>query len=389
VQAQILKLAYLSNSMVPSEEANAVHVVKMCAAFNALGLEVSLFARAPVEPLPNIDAFYGVEASFETVYCPWPPFRGIGGWIYGRTVQKKLAEKRPPDLIYARDLYSLWFVSRHGIPFLYEAHQPPPTAFHRLLLGHILSRSGFLAVVVISKSLGQMLSGIYPALRKETLVVAPDSADEVDLDSVAFDGSLPGRTAAVRIGYAGSFTAGRGIDILLRVAQSMPGIDFHLFGGPDHIVKVIQQGSGHLENVYFHGFVAHATLSAYLAQMDILVAPYQQRVTLRGNRGDTSRWMSPLKLFEYMAMGKAIVCSDLPVIREVLTDGENALLCAPQEVGAWKDAIRFLAENPDVRERLGTRAKTLHASRYTWKHRCRKVLKVAAERSTRLRNDTD
>ncbi|MBW1680346.1 MAG: glycosyltransferase family 4 protein [Deltaproteobacteria bacterium] len=389
MSGKIHKIAYLSNSKIPSAEANAVHVVKMCAAFTALGLEVSLFARKPRLSSSEIGEFYGVQASFETVYCPWPRLRGLGGWIYGRAVQRELARRAAPDLIYARDLYSLWFASRDGVPFIYEAHQPPATVFHRRLLGKILSRSGFVALVVISRRLGQILTGIYPGLPKEALVVAPDGADEVDMGAVVLERLLPGRSKALRVGYAGSFTAGRGIGLLLRVAGSLPRVDFHLFGGPDYPVKGYQRRAEHHENVHFHGFVPHAVLNGYLAQMDVLVAPYQPRVTLKGNRGDNSGWMSPLKIFEYMAVGKAIVCSDLPVIREVLSDGDNALLCPPRDETAWAEAIRFLGENPDIRRRLGTKARAIHAARFTWRQRCRKVLSVAAERRDRSGNGPD
>ena len=60
-----------------------------------------------------------------------------------------------------------------------------------------------------------------------------------------------------------------------------------------------------------------------------LIAPYQPVVTLHGGVGDNSQWVCPLKLFDYMAAGKPIICSDHPVIRETVEHERDALICAP------------------------------------------------------------
>ena len=65
-----------------------------------------------------------------------------------------------------------------------------------------------------------------------------------------------------------------------------------------------------------------------MADCDILIAPYAAQVSHAGG-GDIGRWMSPLKLFEYMAAERPVVTADLPVLREVVRDGETALLCPP------------------------------------------------------------
>ena len=90
-----------------------------------------------------------------------------------------------------------------------------------------------------------------------------------------------------------------------------------------------------------------------------------------GGRLDTARWMSPLKMFEYMAMGRAIVSSDLPVLREVL--GEDCAILAPPDVeSAWIAALRRL-EDADLRDRLAGAARA-RAPDYSWSRRVRTML---------------
>ena len=95
---------------------------------------------------------------------------------------------------------------------------------------------------------------------------------------------------------------------------------------------------------------------------------------LGGKGCNLSDWMSPLKLFEYMGHGKAIVCSDLPVLREVLTDGVNARLANPDAPEEWVSAIRALHSSPETRVALGARARIDFVEKYSWDRRAEHIL---------------
>jgi len=84
--------------------------------------------------------------------------------------------------------------------------------------------------------------------------------------------------------------------------------------------------------------------------------------------------MSPLKMFEYMAAGKPIIASDLPVLREVLAHEHNALLVPPQNLEAWLAAVRRLQDDEQLRQELGRTASREQASLYSWDARARTVL---------------
>ena len=111
-----------------------------------------------------------------------------------------------------------------------------------------------------------------------------------------------------------------------------------------------------------------------MAECDILIAPYAAQVSHVGG-GDIGRWMSPLKLFEYMSAERPIVTSDLPVLCEIVKDGHTALLCPPGNAPAFADALRRLAADPDLRARLGAASRDLLEAEYTWEKRARSVLK--------------
>ena len=116
-------------------------------------------------------------------------------------------------------------------------------------------------------------------------------------------------------------------------------------------------------------------IDRYRVAFDALIAPYRRRVyAAGGDRWDTARWMSPLKIFEYMASGVPMLASDLPTIREVLTHDANALLCDPDDIGEWCRALERVRDDRELAARLAANARTEFDERYTWHQRARAVL---------------
>ena len=119
-------------------------------------------------------------------------------------------------------------------------------------------------------------------------------------------------------------------------------------------------------NLHFHGQLAPAQVAAWQQSMDVLLAPYQRSVP-------TVEWMSPLKIFEYMASGVPMIASDLPVLREVLVPDQTAILVEPHDVAQWEAALTSL-RNPVLRRRFSQTAFGTVSQRFTWRHRARAVL---------------
>jgi glycosyltransferase involved in cell wall biosynthesis len=157
--------------------------------------------------------------------------------------------------------------------------------------------------------------------------------------------------------YTGHFYRGRGIDILFHLAESFPWAQFVWVGGREGDLHPIRRKvkESRLSNVVVTGFVDNQTLPLYQSAADILLMPYER--TIAGSSGGNSADIcSPMKLFEYMAAGRAIITSDLPVIREVLND-ENAAFCPPENLDAWADTLGGLIDHPEKREQLGRNAR--------------------------------
>jgi glycosyltransferase involved in cell wall biosynthesis len=124
--------------------------------------------------------------------------------------------------------------------------------------------------------------------------------------------------------------------------------------------------------VLFTGFIPNQDLPLYQAAGDILLMPYSRSIMGSSGSADSAAVASPMKMFEYMAAGRAIVSSDLPVIREILSE-TNAIFCKPDEPEDWRQALESLLKDDRRRIELGRRAQ-LEVQGYTWIARARRIM---------------
>ncbi|GAA0463705.1 glycosyltransferase family 4 protein [Streptomyces olivaceiscleroticus] len=368
-----MRIAYLHSGSIPSIYANGIHVMRMCDAFTDAGHEVVLYALPGTAPAEDVHGYYGTRNCFAVRTVAQSPLPGLGVWSRARRVRADLRRQGLPDLLYGRDLRALLACSDLA-PLVYETHLLWSGRAARGIESLLLRRRNLRRVVFVSEALADDYRLAFPhlgSLRGADLVTAHDCADPVpDTGPVAH---LPGRTKALKIGYVGHLYPGRGTDVILDVAERLPDADFHLVGGTA-ADRAHWQSRSRLPHVHFHGHLPPAAIAPYHRAFDIVLAPYQRKAYCAGGVGEISRWVSPMKLFEYMAYGKAVIASDLPVLREVLTDGVNCLLCPPDSTEAWAAAVKRLAGDPGLRAALGNEARRQLLQHHTWRARAQQVL---------------
>jgi len=375
------RIDYLSHSRVPSRDANSIQVMRMCAALAEQGARVTLFCRLE-ERLGSAElcARYGVPASFEIRGLRLRRVPVLTRGAYSLITLARLWRRPRPDWIHARDPYLLagvvlcpWLRA----PLTLEVHRPPRGPLESLLFRWILSSARLRHLVVISEALGRELVRRYGRRAESRLLLARDGAQ------VRARAAPPERRrgAEARIAYLGGLAPGKGMELIAELAPLLPEHSFEVVGGsPEELRHWRGRIAG--EHVRWHGFLPPERAQELLGDFDVVLAPYQERVLVGAKRVDVSPWMSPLKLFEYMAAGKAIVASDLPVLREFLRDGENARLVSAQDARAWATVVRELCADPAQRERLGDRARGELERHYTWEQRARRLLAALQEPPT-------
>lgn len=366
-----MKILYLSGFPIPSRAAHAVHAMKMCQALAKNGHEVILFACGREhDRLEDLHGYYGVQNNFSVKLMPLVGVRGATLFSLPQLYQELRTFDRRDTLVYARSIYGASLAARLGFRIVYEAHAPPPHALIHWLEKRLFRAEGFRKLIVISDSLRQIYLALYGPIRG--IEVCHDAAD-ISPAGGAPEYAWPGRPDRLQIGYVGHLYRGRGIDVILRCAARLPHDDFHIVGGTARDLQHWRkQGGG---NVYFQGFIPPAQVPLVLSHCDVLLLPYQKGLSLGGRKIDTSGWMSPMKLFEYMAARRVIIASDLPVLREVLNEG-NAILVQPDDLDGWVSAITG-CEDREHRNRLAAAAYADFVANYTWERRAARALQGA------------
>jgi glycosyltransferase involved in cell wall biosynthesis len=365
------RIVYIAGSIVPGRAANAVQVMKMCNALAGHGAQVTLLVPARPERergVGDVYEYYGVKRAFDIEWLRWPTLPGRGHAF--AVIAARRARALCPDLVYGRHLASCAFAVAMGLPTVWESHAwvEPRRWVDRLQLEYLLRRKRLLRVVAISEALRQVYSAKWPWLASR-LIVAHDGADP--RGSHEPNG---GEQKRLRVGYVGSLYDGRGMELLEQLAPRAPDMDFHVVGGERGSVDHWSARMSACSNVTFHGYQTPDRAQSMSKEFDVLVAPYQRRISGWGSGANTVKWMSPLKIFEYMSARRPIICSDLPVLREILEHDRNALLCPPDDVDAWLEALRRVQADPELRKRLGRQAETDLLRWYTWAARAARVM---------------
>lgn len=372
-----MRIFYMASSILPSQEANSVHVMKMSHALAKRGHDVTLYApnrwREREPGVSDVFDFYGVDNIFRLKRFPHNyrfSYQHPLSLVLSQGYLLKEMLLRRPQLVYGRDLFGCRLAARLGFPTMFEAHgplrfkegSPFDKAFKELLsspnLRRIVVNTGTLKDILVQDT----------GVSAEKVLSAHNACDEVRDHS--FPDFVPGRADAVKVCYAGNLYRGRGIELLIRLAEIFTDMDFHILGGTEEDVrhwKPAQDGG----NIFFHGYKPHAEVQRYLNASDVLIAPYQRQVFTRPG-DEISSHISPVKLFEYMASRKAILTTALPSICEVFNE-RNAMLVDPTGDDAWIAALDRLRDKP-TRDRLAEQAYQDFQRGHTWEKRVDAVL---------------
>ncbi|MCC7207658.1 MAG: glycosyltransferase family 4 protein [Anaerolineae bacterium] len=383
-------LYYLANIRLPTEKAHGLQIMQNCEAFAASGARVTLFAARRINTpelarVRDVWAHYNVARAFEVrrVPCldlfPWLErvsarlAFAIQALTYTLALWLWMLVRRA-DVYYSRDVLTLVLLSlvKPRRALVYEAHQRSRSGPGRWLQRACARRCGL--VVAVTES----LAGALREMGAARALVAHDGFRAERFAGMPAKGEARARlhlpADAFVVGYVGrlhTMSMSKGVDTLVEAAaRAERPLHVLLVGGPQTMAEALRdrwRALG-LPDSHFHapGDVPAADVPAYLAAFDVgtMTLPWTPHFAYDA---------SPLKLFEYMAAGCAILASDLPSVREVLRDGDNALLVPPGDADALAGALRRLYDDRGLVARLGAAANA-ESAHFTWTARAARIL---------------
>lgn len=370
-----MRIVCIAASFVPSNTANSIQALKATHALAELGHEITLLVPgAGGRSWEELRGHYGLRVPFAVEWLPENlTFRRYDFAL--KAVRR--ARQLEPDLVYTWVLQAAVLSLGRGIPTLLELHDRVTGRFGPWLFRRFWRSRTPKRVLTNTEALRQALIESFDLPpQMDQVRVGPNGVELerfADLPTPAEARKALGLPEGFTVGYTGHFYAGRGMALMLALAKALPRFRFLWVGGqPDDVnlwrQRLQDEGAA---NVTLTGFVDNAILPQYQAAADVLLMPYGPRIAGSGG-GNSAKIASPMKMFEYMAAGRPIVTSDLPVIHEVLNEG-LALFCPPEDLWAWQAALTSLEADPTRREALGAAAKAA-VTAYSWTARAEHAL---------------
>ncbi len=383
-----MKISYISHTRFPTEKAHGHQIARVCEALTQLQHDVTLVApdiRRNV--MQDFKKYYALRSAFSLVLLPTKDAL-LSKCIPGRfafyfTMRSYRASlsvfltKHRSDLLYTRSPHLLSILLSTRLPVLLELHTLPRYGRRRFVW--LCNRCKRIVCLTTPMRNELVTWGVDP---KKTIV----EGDAVDLERFS---ALPSAKSAKRtfnlpadakvIGYVGSLitmdSVEKGVDLLFRAAMQLKKLQYPVFvfvvGGPAAWCIRYRKAALHAglteESFHFQGHIASKRVPEAMAACDILVYPAPAK-----KHPYFLRDTSPLKLFEYLASGRPVVCADIPPIRDIV-DASVVRFARPGSASSLAGAIRDVLDHPnDAKTRA---SKSLEIIReHTWKKRMDRIV---------------
>jgi glycosyltransferase involved in cell wall biosynthesis len=370
-----MKIACISTSQVPSSTANSIQLMKVCHSLVEIGHEVQLWVPG-VENAPwqALAGRYGLQTEFVIHWMKSYRFLRRYDFVWKSFHQ---AEDWGANLVYTWMPQVGTLAVSKGLPAVLELHDRPTGLMGPFFVRRFIQMRGRKRLLIITCALKQAVEiALGLSINPAEIQIAPNGVEAeryANLPDPPAARALLGLSEKLTAVYAGHFYQGRGIDLLMGLAERFPEVQFLWVGGTSQSCEKLNQDliRRRISNVVLTGFVDNSRLPVYQAAGEILLMPYERSIA-GSSGGNSADICSPMKMFEYLACGRAILSSDLPVLHEVLND-ENACFCEPENLESWAAGIKRLMTDSIYRSEISRQALITSAG-YTWQKRAERSL---------------
>lgn len=331
-------VTYVYGQVLPNTAANSGAVMELTKALARRGVEMALVRPRGGADDETIRQAYDLGDSVRLHSAPEPVGRSWQVQLFLKALQIK-----PGGVVVTRMAQVAVLAALVGRPVVLELHQHLDTVRRWWLWRGMLHlrRSGI------------VVAALTPAIehRFDTRAV-PAVSGFVQIPSGAVDLAGAWPAAEFDVGYIGSFLSGKGLELVAEIAAARPTVRFVVFGDAKTNPSLAHRLS-QLDNVTLGGHVARRDLSAALHHFTVGLAPY----AVEGFGGTslpfvTADSLSSLKVVEYMSASRVVVASRIPAVEAAVRDELEALLCRPDILDDWLNAIDRCLADPALARRL-------------------------------------
>ena len=331
------KLFYVAYSSIPSSLPSSLQIIKTCENFSKNKFNVTLLKPGTGNKKLSIKKYYDLKYLVNIKEFPsiksFP--QGLNFYIYSFYCLFFIL-RNGTSITVTRNYFFCYLLVIFKKKVILEIHHDTNVEgrITKLILNYsnFLNNSNLINIVAITKSVKNLFIKKYDVnLNKITVLPSGSSIKIYKLPIIS-------NKKRLCVGYFGSISPSKGINTLINLSKIDQENDYFIYGGNKREVFKIRKTIKN-KNLFLETNIPYSNIPKVMSKMDILVIPYTKNIKSSGEVDDISKYTSPLKLFDYLAVGKIIISSDLKVLREVI-DHKNAYFIKNYEnIFEWKRNI--------------------------------------------------
>jgi glycosyltransferase involved in cell wall biosynthesis len=353
------EINYVCEVNYPNTSAYALHVAKMCNALANENQKVNLIVPHSFSSIKKIRDDFNLKNNFNlfTIFKKKKKITFFTRITFAILVLKKIKSNKEIFFITRSVVFAL-IGSLFNRNILIELHHEL-SGFSRIYynLFIFLNLIQDMKYIFIHKNLIKKFN-----IKKNFRIVLDDAVEPDD-----YKGYENVKKLKKTCVYIGSFYEGKGIEIILQLSEKLPDYKFHLYGDNKFLPNITFN-----KNIKLFNYKAYKHIPKILSRYDIALMPYLNKVKGRHKTLNISNYMSPLKMFDYLASGLLILATDLKVYNHILKNRFNSILIKENRIDDWIWNIKNITQNKKKFYYLKKNARNT-AEKYTWNKRAKKI----------------
>lgn len=356
-------ITYIAETSITNKSAYTHHVLKMCDALSNKGKVTILLPyiqnSLKYRQLKKIFLFTSKRKFNLVSVLKFKINNFFARILFGYKVAKYI-KKNKPELVITRSLISSFFLSLFEQKHFLEIHSELSGLTNFLMIKlNFINKSNIKKIILISKALKKK----FPSVDKNKILILHDA---VDLKNFRYKaGSKKIKIAT----YVGSFHKGKGVEIILKIANKFKNLRFNIYGDNKKKIENVPK------NVKIFGYIKYNKVPQILKKSDLLLLPSADIQYGRSKSVNISNYNSPLKMFDYLASGRIILSSKRDGICEILKHNFNSIIVREYNLLEWEKSINAVLENKYNLTKLKKNS-LITAKNYTWEKRVEKIMNV-------------
>ncbi len=366
------KINYVHFSSIPSSLPSSLQVIKTCESLSKNNYDVTLIKPGTGFKTSSVTKYYNLKKKvnikeFKSIDS-FP--QGIKFYLYSFYCLIFIL-KTKNSITISRSYFICYLLLLFRKKVILEIHHDTKgesrvTKFI-LKFFNFFNKKNLINIVAITESVKSLFISKYKVKPDKITVLPSGSSIRINFKpNFNYNNRL-------KIGYFGSLSASKGINTILKLSKIDKDNDYYIFGGSKSEIKKLKKKNTN-SNLYLNENVPYKIIPKIMIKMNILTIPYTRHIKSSGEVDDISKYTSPLKLFDYLAVGKLIISSDLKVLKEVISPRNAIFIKNFENVFEWKKNI-IMAKNEKMKSLIMSKNNFILSKKFDHIKRVKKYIR--------------